>query len=82
MAARDAGLAFSSVIDAASLNCQSLDPILVLELGCGCGIVGLSVAQMVPNATVIVTDLPENEDIVNRNVALLAPAPGSMAVCT
>jgi hypothetical protein len=77
---RDAGLAFSSAIDSISLNCEHLSSFSVLELGCGCGVVGLSLAQTVANVTVVMTDLPENEDIVKLNIALLKTAPGSSAV--
>jgi predicted nicotinamide N-methyase len=80
MLSRDAGFAFSSIIDTASLNWQSIGQISVIELGCGCGIVGLSLSQMVENVTVIMTDLPEHQDIVARNIALMKPASSSKAI--
>jgi methylase of polypeptide subunit release factors len=40
----------------------------VLELGTGCGIVGISIAQGVPKADIILTDLPEAEEIVQKNI--------------
>lgn len=46
----------------------------VLELGCGCGIVGISLANIVPNCEVLLTDMPEAEEIVQRNIAFTKPA--------
>ncbi|KAJ5503303.1 hypothetical protein N7463_006177 [Penicillium fimorum] len=40
----------------------------VVELGAGCGIVGIALATMLPNCSVTLTDLPEVEDIVTRNI--------------
>jgi predicted nicotinamide N-methyase len=41
----------------------------VLELGTGCGIVGMTLAALIPNSYVTLTDLPEARDIVERNIA-------------
>ncbi|GAM86381.1 hypothetical protein ANO11243_043950 [Dothideomycetidae sp. 11243] len=41
----------------------------VIELGCGCGIVGLGLAQTVPDCDVLLTDLPEVDELVKRNIA-------------
>ena len=46
----------------------------VLELGSGCGVVGISFAQMVPYSNVLLTDLPEAIDILNGNVSIAKPA--------
>ncbi len=46
----------------------------VLELGCGCGIVGISLANIVPNCEVLLTDMPEAEEIVQKNIACTTPA--------
>ncbi|KAK9847570.1 hypothetical protein MYU51_018543 [Penicillium brevicompactum] len=43
-------------------------PIQVVELGAGCGIVGIGLAQMLPNCSVLLTDLPEVEEIITRNI--------------
>ncbi|KAF2795635.1 hypothetical protein K505DRAFT_239511 [Melanomma pulvis-pyrius CBS 109.77] len=40
----------------------------VLELGTGCGMVGITIAQRVVNADIILTDLPEAEEIVQKNM--------------
>lgn len=42
-------------------------PIQVVELGAGCGIVGIGLAQM-RQCSVLLTDLPEVEDIMTRNI--------------
>ncbi|GAB7359485.1 hypothetical protein MBLNU230_g6130t1 [Neophaeotheca triangularis] len=46
----------------------------VLELGCGVGIVGLSLAQAIPDSDIILTDLPEASDIVHANIARMNAA--------
>jgi predicted nicotinamide N-methyase len=49
----------------------------VLELGSGCGIVGIGLAQIIPNCDVLLTDLPEAQDILARNVECSSPAKSS-----
>jgi predicted nicotinamide N-methyase len=49
----------------------------VLELGTGCGIVGLTLAALVPNSHVVLTDLPEAREIVERNMDSLATQLGN-----
>ncbi|KAF2749258.1 hypothetical protein M011DRAFT_439592 [Sporormia fimetaria CBS 119925] len=51
----------------------------VIELGTGCGIVGISIAQFTENADVILTDLPEAEEIVERNISCARLAEGTKA---
>ncbi len=51
----------------------------VIELGCGCGMVGIGLAQSVPNCNVILTDMPEAEEIATRNISCMNPATGSNA---
>lgn len=46
----------------------------VLELGCGCGSVGISIAQSVPDCDVLLTDLPEVTDLVEANIERMKPA--------
>ncbi|KAF2221537.1 putative methyltransferase-domain-containing protein [Elsinoe ampelina] len=41
----------------------------VIELGCGCGIVGIALAQSIPDCDVLLTDFPEVEELVERNMA-------------
>ncbi|KAF4553911.1 Lysine methyltransferase-like protein 5 [Elsinoe fawcettii] len=41
----------------------------VIELGCGCGIVGIALAQAIPDCDVLLTDFPEVEELVERNMA-------------
>jgi hypothetical protein len=49
----------------------------VIELGCGCGTVGISVAQAIPDSDVILTDLSEVTELVEANIARMRPAMGS-----
>ncbi|KAF2725579.1 hypothetical protein K431DRAFT_309204 [Polychaeton citri CBS 116435] len=46
----------------------------VLELGCGCGTVGISLAQSIPDCDVLLTDLPEASSIANANISRMNPA--------
>ncbi|KAI9741578.1 MAG: hypothetical protein M1818_004384 [Claussenomyces sp. TS43310] len=47
-------------------------PLRALELGAGCGIVGITLARCCrrhhPDATILLTDLPEAEDIARHNI--------------
>ncbi|KAI4691374.1 uncharacterized protein J4E84_003667 [Alternaria hordeiaustralica] len=49
----------------------------VLELGTGCGMVGIAIAQTVSNSKVLLTDLPEAREIVERNIDSVVKAPGA-----
>lgn len=47
------------------------DELRVLELGSGCGIVGISLATYFPNAaSVVLTDLPEASEILEHNLSV------------
>nr|OQO28359.1 hypothetical protein B0A51_04636 [Rachicladosporium sp. CCFEE 5018] len=46
----------------------------VLELGCGVGTVGLSIAQSIPDTDIILTDLSDVQELVEANIARLKPA--------
>ena len=46
----------------------------VLELGCGCGTVGISLAQAVPDCDILLTDLPEVRELVEANIERMKPA--------
>jgi len=90
---RDGGIALTAFIDRiATLRVDRL-PLLgdfissaiqnklnVIELGCGCGMVGIGLAQSVPNCNVILTDMPEAEEIATRNVSRMNPAESSNVV--
>ena len=52
----------------------TLSKLNVLELGSGCGVVGIALAQMVPCCNIWLTDLPEAMDILNHNVSEANPA--------
>ncbi|THC93077.1 hypothetical protein EYZ11_007443 [Aspergillus tanneri] len=62
------------------LQGQRSTPLHVIELGSGCGIVGIALAQLLPQCTVLLTDLPEVEEIVTQNVASAKQVPSSSAV--
>lgn len=49
----------------------------VLELGSGCGIVGIDLAQTIPDCSVVLTDLEEAEDIIQKNISAANPAMAS-----
>lgn len=48
----------------------------VLEVGAGCGIVGIALSQL-RKSEVVLTDLQDAQDIMQSNVDCAAPAPGS-----
>ena len=79
--ARDAGLALVAHINRILTQqqadtgaiCRLLEAaksskLAVIELGSGCGIVGIGLAQMLPNCQVLLTDLQEAEEITMRNI--------------
>lgn len=43
-------------------------PLQAVELGAGCGIVGIALASLRASCDVLLTDLPEVEEIVQRNI--------------
>jgi predicted nicotinamide N-methyase len=49
----------------------------ILELGAGCGIVGIALASSFPNCWVHLTDLVDAQDILSKNVGQATPARGS-----
>jgi predicted nicotinamide N-methyase len=53
----------------------SKEKLEVLELGTGCGIVGITIAKRFPNAEVLITDLPEAEEIARNNISMIAGQP-------
>ncbi|KIW03261.1 uncharacterized protein PV09_05481 [Verruconis gallopava] len=88
----DAGIALSAYVEGmVALQPEPLSPadqityssssntINIIELGAGCGIVGISLAQSIPNCNVLLTDLPEAREIAERNVSTMTPAVGSCA---
>ena len=46
----------------------------IIELGSGCGIVGLQLAQLCSKAQVVLTDLPEAMEILDQNISLASLA--------
>ncbi|KAK4540246.1 hypothetical protein LTR36_009651 [Oleoguttula mirabilis] len=48
-----------------------------IELGCGCGSVGISVAQSIPDCDILLTDLPEVTELVEANIQRMRPAMAS-----
>ncbi|KAI9809855.1 MAG: hypothetical protein M1825_000288 [Sarcosagium campestre] len=49
----------------------------VLELGTGCGIVGIGLAQLLPRCQLLLTDLPDAKEVVEMNIAANSPATAS-----
>jgi hypothetical protein len=58
---------------------QCHSPLNVIELGSGCGIIGIGLAQLVPNCDVVLTDLPEAQGLLKRNIDSSSPGKGSRA---
>jgi len=52
-------------------------PLQAVELGAGCGIVGIALATMLDNCDMLLTDLPEVEEIVTHNIKEARPQPSS-----
>ena len=48
-----------------------------IELGAGCGTVGIALAQLIPRIDVLLTDLPEAMEVLSQNVKRARPASGS-----
>jgi predicted nicotinamide N-methyase len=49
----------------------------IIELGCGCGTVGISLAQAIPDCDVLLTDLAEVTDLVQANISRMNAAMSS-----
>ncbi|KAF2084226.1 S-adenosyl-L-methionine-dependent methyltransferase [Saccharata proteae CBS 121410] len=86
----DAGIGLAAFLDRTVANQLDSIPLLdhtllsatykklnVLELGSGCGIVGISLAQSVPDCDVTLTDLPEAQEIAEKNIESMNPAMAS-----
>ncbi|KAK8185913.1 putative methyltransferase-domain-containing protein [Phyllosticta citribraziliensis] len=69
----------SSPLLVSTLSSASYRKLNVLELGCGCGIVGISLAQIIPDCHVWMTDLPEAREIAQKNISTMNPAMASSA---
>jgi predicted nicotinamide N-methyase len=77
---RDAGIALASYLSHVVSQPESMPSLAktlqdstsqsprVMELGSGCGIVGLEIAHLCPMSDVYLTDLPEAMDILNHNI--------------
>ena len=87
---RDSGVALSVYLcDIANNNASSRSPfteqlrsktmLQVLELGCGCGIVGIVLAHIRQNCRVILTDLQDASELANKNAdAAVIPSSSSL----
>lgn len=61
------------------LTSERSSPIQVVELGAGCGMVGIGLTTMVENCEVLLTDMAEAEEIIKRNVDQSNPKTNSVA---
>ncbi|KAF9629933.1 putative Nicotinamide N-methyltransferase [Lasiodiplodia theobromae] len=90
--ARDAGVGMAAFFDKtiamqydslpildSTLSSATYKKLHVLELGTGCGIVGISLAQIIPDCEVTLTDLPEAREIAEKNIEGMNPAMSSSA---
>lgn len=66
----------SSLIPKSTSN-PSNPPLRILELGTGCGILGLTLATLLPQVSVTLSDLPSATEIATRNMSIARCAPGS-----
>ncbi|TID27454.1 S-adenosyl-L-methionine-dependent methyltransferase [Venturia nashicola] len=86
----DGGLALSAYLDRMvalqaegiplveqTLSAATYKRLHVIELGSGCGIVGITLAQTIPDCNILLTDLPEAAEIAQRNIENVFPAMGS-----
>jgi predicted nicotinamide N-methyase len=67
----DAGLATCKYLhDQASSNLKNIiaTPLTILELGTGCGLVGLTLSSMYSKSTVLLTDLEDAREICQKNI--------------
>lgn len=62
---RDGHPLLRGIIDRQSLKPSR--PFRAIELGSGCGVVGIGLAQLMPSCEVVLTDLPEAQEILMRN---------------
>jgi predicted nicotinamide N-methyase len=62
------------------LGSASYRKLQVIELGSGCGIVAISLAQTIPDCEIMLTDLPEAQEIAQRNIESMNAAISSTAV--
>ncbi|KAL2808598.1 putative methyltransferase-domain-containing protein [Aspergillus granulosus] len=67
----------SNMVLRSLLRSERRGPLHVIELGSGCGIVGIALAALLPQCSVLLTDLPEVEEIVSKNIAAARPAQSS-----
>ena len=93
-AARDAGLAMIAFLGSLVLQprptsdlarlLQRSNPqgLSILELGSGCGITGLHIADLCSRSTVLLTDLPDAMEILNRNVGFAQPVSSGAKLAT
>ena len=93
-AARDAGLALIAFLGslvlqpgptsslARLLQRSESQDISILELGSGCGITGLHIADLCSRSTVLLTDLPDAIEILNRNVDFTQPLSSGVKLAT
>ncbi|KAL2815579.1 putative methyltransferase-domain-containing protein [Aspergillus cavernicola] len=59
------------------LRDERSSPLHVIELGSGCGIFGIALANLLPQCSVLLTDLPEVEEIITKNIGAAHPADSS-----
>ena len=93
-AARDAGLALAAFLGSLVLQprptsnlarlLQRSNPqgFSILELGSGCGITGLHIADLCSRSTVLLTDLPDAMEILDRNVESAQPVSSGVKFAT
>ena len=58
---------------ATKLNTSREDGLRIIELGAGCGLVGIWISTALPDSRILLTDLPEAMDILGLNISQASP---------
>lgn len=89
---RDAGIVLSAYLDhyakrqdgpliELQTRLQKKEDFTAIELGSGCGLVGLTLATAYPKSTVFLTDLIEAEELCRRNLELASATTSGVEFC-
>ena len=66
----------SSSLLAMKLNKPQRNGLRIIELGAGCGLVGIWISTALPQSNILLTDLPKTMDILGLNISQAPPTAG------